>query len=192
MAVVGVGLLILTGAGLILTNLPGRDEVTRSPHAAATTPTRGTTTSPEVAKCVAELRSGAQAMSGLLAAGQSIDDVDDAVLKKLCRDTVLPAQAQARATAPMVPPVPVSAACDAAMAKVAKEPNSTAAEPLLRATVRACATSDEWLAALRAHPAAMALAGPEYVSKLDLQVICRTGEAAAAPMCVDAKAKGRL
>lgn len=149
-------------------------------------------TSEELASCVAYIRAGAASMADLLADGESIDDVDQATLERLCREQVLPAQEAARATSTSSPPVDVAASCDAAMATAAAEPDSTAAQPLIEATLSSCSTASEWLAALRLHPAAMGVAGPEYISEMDLQIVCSADGVAGTPVCADARAAGLL
>lgn len=131
-------------------------------------------------------------MSDLLAEGESVDDVADATLERLCREQVLPAQEAARATSTSSPPVDVAAGCEASMATAAAEPDSTAAQPLIEATLSSCSTAREWLAALRLHPAAMGVSGPEFISEMDLEIACAGDNVAAAPVCVDARNSGPL
>lgn len=146
----------------------------------------------DIAACVSELRSGAEAMSNLLAEGETVADVDDATLERFCRDQVLPAQEAARATSTSSPPVAVAASCEASMATAAAEPDSTAAQPLIEATLSSCSTAREWLAALRLHPAAMGVTGPEFISEMDLEIACGAENIAGTPVCVDARDTGIL
>lgn len=68
--------------------------------------------------------------------------------------------------------VPVSPACSDAMATAAAEPDLERSTPLIKATLSACGSLDEWLTALRQHPAALALTGPEFVDGTEVQSSC--------------------
>lgn len=152
--------------------------------------TQAERSSSELEQCVRDLRASAAGMDELLAEGESLDQVSDDQLRSVCANSVLPAQASAQAAAGGVVNVPVSPACDQAMAVAAAEPDGARADPLIVATLTACTAVDEWLSALRTHPAALGLTGPEYVSDLDLQAAC--GADRETPVCAQAAAMGRL
>lgn len=88
-----------------------------------------------------------------------------------------------------------SIGCLDAMAVAADETDPSAADPLIVATLSACQTSDEWLAALREHPGALGLTdgavGTNRESDdLSLQVVCYAN--ADTPVCQDAADAGRV
>jgi hypothetical protein len=82
------------------------------------------------------------------------------------------------------------ATCRIAMTTAADETDITAAEALVVATLDACQTADEWLAALREYPEALGLTEFAELTDLDLQTACYGNGATA--VCADAARQGRL
>jgi hypothetical protein len=83
-----------------------------------------------------------------------------------------------------------SGSCRHAMEVAAAEPDPAKADPLIRASLDACLSADEWLAALKEYPKAMGLATTADIGDRDLQAACYGSERRA--VCVDAQAGGRL
>lgn len=81
----------------------------------------------------------------------------------------------------------VSEGCRNAMRTAEAELDSARADPLIDATLSACATAREWLEALRLHPGAMGLSTAAVVSEFHLEIVCYRQEAT--PVCVDAAGK---
>ena len=84
----------------------------------------------------------------------------------------------------------VSEQCEGSMRRAAAEPDSTKADPLIRATLTACSSADEWLAALELHPGAMGLNERAEIGEMDLQVACFGYENTR--VCRDAAERGML
>lgn len=84
----------------------------------------------------------------------------------------------------------VSIECDSAMRRAAAETDLEASDALIVATLNACSSADEWLAALREHPAAMGLTERATIGDIELQAACFGSEETRA--CRDAAADGRL
>lgn len=80
--------------------------------------------------------------------------------------------------------------CGTAMAAAAAEPDSTRADPLIRQTLSACTSVDEWLAALRRHPGAMGLNERAEIGDIEVQSACYGHEHR--PVCRDALERGIL
>lgn len=76
------------------------------------------------------------------------------------------------------------------MSTAADEPDSTAAEPLITATLSECQSIDEWIGALRQFPAAMGLKDESFVDEISVQSACYGHEST--PTCSDAAARGML
>lgn len=83
-----------------------------------------------------------------------------------------------------------SAACLSDMRAAAAETDPSRANPLIRTTLTSCRTSQQWLEALRRHPAAMGVAGPEHVGRVDLIAACLDPADHDAPVCADAIRRG--
>jgi hypothetical protein len=83
-----------------------------------------------------------------------------------------------------------SSGCRRAMEVAAAEPDPARADPLIRASLDACLTADEWLAALKEYPKAMGLTATADIGDRELQAACYGSERRA--VCVDAQAGGRL
>jgi hypothetical protein len=83
-----------------------------------------------------------------------------------------------------------SVGCRRALQMAAAEPDPARADPLIRASLDACRTADEWLAALSEYPIAMGLSGAADIDDRELKAACYGGEHRA--VCMDAKATGRL
>ena len=84
-----------------------------------------------------------------------------------------------------------SAACVEAMALAADEPDIDRADALITTTLSVCVSVDEWLSALRLHPAALGVADPDDVGEVDVQAACGGDPlTASTPVCRDAAARG--
>ena len=83
-----------------------------------------------------------------------------------------------------------SADCLRAMETAAAETDPERANPLIVETLSACASADEWLAALEAHPGAMGLTERAEIGNLDLEAACWRHEGT--PVCADAIETGRI
>ena len=83
-----------------------------------------------------------------------------------------------------------SSGCRHALQVASAEPDPVRADPLIRASLDACSTADEWLAALREYPRAMGLTTTANITDLDLKAACYGSEQRA--VCRDAQAGGRL
>ncbi len=83
-----------------------------------------------------------------------------------------------------------SAECLTAMEAAAAEPDSAKAKPLIVETLTVCPDADQWLAALREHPAAMGLNERAEIGPVDLLAAC--GSAPTTPVCTDARERGML
>lgn len=66
----------------------------------------------------------------------------------------------------------VSAECVESMRVAAAESDPSRADPLIGATLDACKTAEEWLAALREHPGAMGLTERATIDEATLEVPC--------------------
>jgi hypothetical protein len=83
-----------------------------------------------------------------------------------------------------------SAECLTAMETAAAEPDSAKANPLIVETLRVCPDADQWLAALREHPAAMGLNERAEIGPVSLLAAC--GNATNTPVCTNARERGML
>lgn len=83
-----------------------------------------------------------------------------------------------------------SAECRDAMQTAAAEEDMEKASPLISASLSACESADEWLAALEEYPAAMGHAEAAEVGDIDLRAAC--GHGRGTPVCEDAVEDGRL
>ncbi|MGV2855393.1 hypothetical protein ACNPON_17585 [Glutamicibacter sp. AGC13] len=80
--------------------------------------------------------------------------------------------------------VEVSAECSDASVAAAKETDSDASELLIRETLEACSTVNEWLSALQDNPGVMGMVDHYIPSSTDVQVACMNYPGAA--VCEDA------
>ena len=88
------------------------------------------------------------------------------------------------------PRIPPSAECRDAMQTAAAEEDMEKGSPLISASLSACESGEEWLAALEEYPAAMGHAEGAEVGDIDLRAAC--GHARGTPVCEDAVEDGRL
>ncbi len=63
--------------------------------------------------------------------------------------------------------------------------------PLFDESLSVCTTSEEWLQALRTHPGAIGLKGPEFVDAISLASVC-TLDVTETPVCADAVDQGLI
>jgi hypothetical protein len=139
---------------------------------------------PGITACVEDLVARSKALAESLGDATDVDAVTDDDYEVMCREVVIPGQADAAARADAGSDLAegaVSSACDQAMRLAADEPDSSAAQPLLDATTSACMTAAEWLTALRRYPAALGIADMKYVADSDVDLICYAN--GSAPMC---------
>jgi len=78
--------------------------------------------------------------------------------------------------------------CLSSMSKAASEPNSTRAEPLIANTLGECASVNEWMSALEAHPNVMGMANGYIPEKIDITIACSAYPSAT--VCRDASTIG--
>lgn len=84
----------------------------------------------------------------------------------------------------------IESVCDKAMSKAADEPDSAAAEPLIRDTLTVCETATKWLNSLERYPGAMGLTDDAEIEVDNLRIACAQYETF--PVCRDAIEQGRF
>lgn len=94
-------------------------------------------------------------------------------------------------SAPSTEAVKVSSACSAAMSAAAAEQNLGRADELIFASLDACTSADEWMAALRADPGAMGVRDAAFIDDTSLMIVCGPDQHSTA-VCSDAAAKGTI
>lgn len=84
----------------------------------------------------------------------------------------------------------ISPPCRDTVKLAAAEPDSAAAEPLIAATLDACTSAGEWLAAARQDPGILGVRSAEFIEDSDIELVCLSYKNSA--VCRDAGAKGLL
>jgi hypothetical protein len=87
----------------------------------------------------------------------------------------------------------IGAACNDSV-KAAEDVGADEAqyERALSASLDACASVDEWIAAAKMHPGVAVVTSAEYVDVSFLEIACRTDPNSSTAVCVDGMDSGKL
>lgn len=166
-----LGFFLAVGVWVAIAAISSDDEGSEDGDPGVAAPVDAAPTEEEIRACIADIRASASELEDLAEPGADPDEVSDEELRQICLDTVLSGP-------PLEGPSddssvgPVSEECDAAMLTAARELDLERSLVLLHESLSACSSVNEWLSALRKHPAAMGLADSSLVGFTDVQINC--------------------